>query len=60
MAKALTIAAMAMSLVLLVIFGLDLAIQLPFGRANPIMSISFLVFSVVLGYLSWSTLRELS
>ena len=60
MPKALTIAAMAVALILLVMFGLDLAIQVPFGRANPMMSIGFVLFALALGYLGWSTLRELS
>lgn len=60
MPKVLTIAAMAMSLMLLVIFGLDLLVKFPFGRINPTMSIGFVIFSVILGYLSWSTLRELT
>jgi len=59
MGRALTIAAMAMAILLLVIFGMDLAIGVPFGRSNPTMSICFVVFALVLGYLSWSTLREL-
>jgi len=60
MAKVLTIAAMAISLILLVIFGLDLAAGFPFGGLNRVMSIAFVIFSAVLGYLSWSTLRELT
>jgi len=51
---------MAISLILLVIFGLDLAAGFPFGGLNRVMSIAFVIFSAVLGYLSWSTLRELT
>jgi len=40
------------------VFGLDLAVGIPFKGANSMMSISFIVFSAILGYLSWSTLRE--
>jgi len=60
MPKALTIAGMAISILLLVVFGLDLAIKVPFGRANMMMSVGFFIFSGILAYLSWSTLRELS
>ncbi|MBN1587996.1 MAG: hypothetical protein JW888_00610 [Pirellulales bacterium] len=60
MPKALTIAGMAISGLLLLVFGLDLAIGFPFGRANMLMSISFVVISAILVYLSWSTLREIS
>ena len=60
MPKALTIAAMAIALILLVMFGLDLAIKVPFGRANPTMSIGFVLFAIALGYMGWSTIRELT
>ena len=59
MPKALTIVGMIIAGLLLVIFGLDLAFKL-FGRASMTMSISFVIFSLVLGYLSWSTWRELT
>jgi hypothetical protein len=59
MAKALTIATMAIAGLLLLVFGLDLAIKVPFGRAYPIMSAGFAVFSAVLVYLGWATIREL-
>ena len=59
MAKVLTIAGMAIAGLLLLVFALDLAIKVPFGRVNSVMSASFVVFSAVLVYLSWSTLREL-
>lgn len=60
MPKALTITGMIIAGLLLVVFGLDLAIKYPFGRPNMLMSISFVIFSAVLGYLSWSTWRELT
>jgi hypothetical protein len=58
MAKVLTIAAMAIAGLLLLVFGLDLAIKVPFGRAYPIMSACFAVLAAVLAYLGWSTIRE--
>lgn len=60
MPKALTIATMAISIILLLVFGLDLAIKIPFGRAYPLVSGSFLIFSGILAYLSWSVYRELT
>ena len=60
MPKALTITGMIISGLLLLVFGLDLAIEYPFGRTSMLMSISFVIFSLVLGYLSWSTWRELT
>jgi hypothetical protein len=60
MLKALSILALAVSVLLLLVFGLDLALGLPFYGANITMDIGFVVFSAVLGYLSWTTLRECS
>jgi hypothetical protein len=59
MAKALSILGMAVSILLVLVFGLDLAIGFPFNGSNAMMSIGFVVFSAILVYLSWSSLREL-
>jgi hypothetical protein len=58
MPKALTISGMAVAGLLLLMFGLDLALQFPFGRASKAMDIAFLICAIVLGYMSWSTFRE--
>ena len=58
MPKALSFVGIVVSALLLLVFGLDLAVGIPFKGANWWMSISFIVFSAILGYLSWSTLRE--
>jgi len=64
MPKALCISGMVISFLLLLIFGLDLvtAVMLkngfPFGGASWLMDAGFIVCSAVLGYLSWTTLRE--
>ncbi len=58
MPKALCIFGTAVAVLLLVIFGLDLALGVPFGGGNVIMDIAFIVCSGALGYLSWTTLRE--
>jgi hypothetical protein len=59
MPKALTIAGMAISIILLLMFGLDMAIGVPFGCPSMMMSATFFVFAGILAYLSWSTFREL-
>ncbi|MCX7424340.1 MAG: hypothetical protein NTW96_01680 [Planctomycetia bacterium] len=59
MAKILSIFGMAVSILLLLVFGLDLAIGFPFNGYNSMMSIGFVVFSALLVYLSWSAIREL-
>ena len=58
MPKALSILAMAVSVLLLLFFGLDLIVGIPFGGASMGMDIGFVVASAILGYLSWTVLRE--
>ena len=58
MLKALSIVGIVVSSLLLLVFGLDLATGIPFKGASSTMSIGFIVFSAILGYLSWSTLQE--
>ena len=58
MPKALCIVGTAVTVLLLLAFGLDLAVEFPFHRASAIMDVGFLVCSLILGYLSWMTLRE--
>jgi hypothetical protein len=58
MSKALCIFAMAISVLLVGLFGLDLAIKAPFGGAA-LVDGGFLLLAAILGYLSWSTFREL-
>ena len=58
MPKALCIFGAVIAALLLLVFGLDLAIGFPFGGVNNVMSIGFVVCSAILGYLSWTTFRE--
>lgn len=39
MAKGLTIAALAIAVLMLILFGVDLAIQIPFGRQSMLLDI---------------------
>jgi hypothetical protein len=59
MPKALTISGMVVAGLLLLIFTLDLAAQIPFKRASALMDIAFILCSLALAYLSWSAFREL-
>ena len=59
MPKVMTIMGMAVSVILLLLFGLDLAIGQPFGKASIIMDIGFVVCALLLFYISWATKREL-
>ena len=58
MPKALCILGMVISLLLLVVFGLDLAVGFPFRTASKSMDIGFVVSAAILGYLSWTSMRE--
>jgi hypothetical protein len=64
MAKALCLTGMVIAIILLALFLFDLVLPLigmggfPFGGASPIMDVVFVVCSIALGYVSWSTLKE--
>jgi hypothetical protein len=58
MPKALCIVGMVVAAMLAILFGLDLALGVPFGGKSMVMSIGFLVCAILLGYLSWTTFRE--
>ena len=59
MPKVMTMMGMAVSVVLLLVFGLDLVSGQPFGRASKTMDIGFVVCALLLFYISWATKREL-
>ncbi|HYW78284.1 MAG TPA: hypothetical protein VE890_01865 [Thermoguttaceae bacterium] len=58
MSKALCYIGIGVAGLLLLVFGLDLAIGMPFNTDSKVMDIGFVVCALVLGYLSWTTLRE--
>ncbi len=61
MPKALCISGIVIAAILLLVFGLDLAVPgglPPFNKANMIMDIGFVIASAILGFLSWTTFRE--
>jgi hypothetical protein len=58
MPKALTISGMIVAVLFLILFGLDLALGLPFGKASLKMDIAFVICALLLGFLSWTTFRE--
>jgi hypothetical protein len=58
MPKALTISGMVIAVLLLIMFGMDLAVAFPFDKASKWMDVAFLICAVLLGYMSWSTYRE--
>jgi len=42
----------------LLVFGLDLALGIPFRKASMVMDIGFVLCGIGLGYLSWMTIRQ--
>jgi len=65
MSKALCYAGLVISGLILLVFGMDLTTlflmpesAFPFGGASMMMDLGFVLASIVLGYLSWVTLRE--
>jgi len=58
MPKALCIVGIVVAVLLLLVFGLDLAISFPFGRGSLVIDIAFLSCAAGLGWLGWTTLKE--
>jgi hypothetical protein len=58
MPKALCLVGTVVAGLLLLVFGLDLAAGFPFHRASLAMDIGCLVCCLILGYISWTTLKE--
>jgi len=59
MSKILTIIGMVVAAFILILFALDLAIGFPFMRASFLLDVAFVISAALLGYLSWTTFREL-
>jgi len=59
MIKVLYITSMVLGLLLVVVFGIDLAIGLPFGRPSMGLGASFIVAGLILAYMGWSLQREM-
>ncbi len=60
MPKALAISGLAIAGLLILMFGLDLAIRIPFGRASLAIDVALLLCGAILGYISWTTYREVA
>jgi hypothetical protein len=58
MPKALVISGIVVASLILLLFGLDLAVKWPFEQASMVMDVTFLICALILGYLSWNALRE--
>lgn len=58
MPKALSISGLVVAALILLIFGLDLAMEKPFGRPSMAIDLGFVICAALLAYMSWSTYRE--
>ncbi|NLX99853.1 MAG: hypothetical protein GXY83_27465 [Rhodopirellula sp.] len=58
MPKALCILGMVIAVLLLILFGLDIATGVPFSGYSGVMDIGLIIAAAILGYLSWATFRE--
>lgn len=58
MPKFLAICATIVALVALLVFGLDLALQIPFGRFSALADLGFVIGSAILAYLGFSAFRD--
>jgi hypothetical protein len=59
MSKVLTIAGLIVSILMIVLFALDMFAGFPFAGMSTMMDVAFMICGAVLAYLSWSTMREL-
>ncbi len=58
MPRTLCITGTVIAALLLLLFGLDLVVGVPFNTASQVVDIGLVVSGGILAYLSWSTLRE--
>jgi len=58
MAKILSLIGLILASLIILLFGIDLAIEFPFRRANTMMDIAFVLCGAALAYMSWATMRE--
>ena len=58
MPKALSLVGLVVSVLVLIVFGLDAAAKIPFGQHSMAMDIGFAISALILAYMSWMTYRE--
>lgn len=54
-----TIVGFAVAAVLVILFGFDLAMAVPFEQVSLLMDVTYLFCGIILGWLSWSCFRDL-
>lgn len=58
MPKTLSLSGLAIGGLIVLVFGADLAIGVPFSRAAPIINIGFLIAGLALCYLSYDAFKD--
>ena len=58
MAKGFAIFGLLVAIVFLLVFAMDLAMAIPFGKVSLVADILFVLASLALGYMSFMTYRE--
>jgi hypothetical protein len=58
MQRALAIAGLVVAGLIALLFAVDLIAGIPFGGKSMLMDVGTIVAALVLGYMSWNTLRE--
>jgi hypothetical protein len=58
MAKAMCVIGIIVAIVLILLFGADTFLKVPFRGANMMMNVSMMIAGVMLAYSSWAALRE--
>ncbi len=58
MPKALSLSGLIIGGIAVLLFGVDLAIGIPFSRAAPIINIGFLIGGAILCYLGYSAFKD--
>ena len=58
MAKAMCFIGIIIAILLVLLFGTDTFLKVPFRGASTMMNVAMMVAGLILGYCSWATLRE--
>lgn len=58
MAKGLSMSALIVAILIVLVFGIDLATSIPFKTPDTTMEIGFVIGGILLAVMSWFTYRE--
>jgi hypothetical protein len=58
MTRAMCVIGIIVAILLVLLFGLDAFLKVPFAAVSMPMDVGMMIAGVVLGYVSWATLRE--